>query len=205
MKIKRLDSRKIKIGAVLFALVILISLFTIYANADSSLSGDVPVISNNYLRGVKEGLSCAQFKKNYTYDIHGSEYDLYSFENGHIITVTNVVHIVSTGDYIVDGFNNRYTVVVTGDIDGDGKINVTDTAAIKAHFSKTITLENENFEAADTNNDGRVTATDYIRIKYHIQMKYNIHDNESFSPDESSSSEADNTSDPEEGWTSGWM
>lgn len=204
MNIKRLRSREIKFGAVLFALIMLVSLFTVYASADSALSGDVPVISNNYLRGVKEGLSASKFKKNYTYDIHGSGYDIYSCDEGNLISVTNVAHVISTGDYIVDGFNNRYTIVVTGDIDGDGKINITDTAVIKAQFSKTISLSNENFEAADTNNDGRVTATDYIRIKYHIQMKYNIHENENFSPDESSS-EADTTSNPEEGWTSGWM
>ncbi len=202
MNIKGFNLRNVKIGAILLSLALVISAFSFYASADSSLADDFPVISNNYLRGVKEGLTSIKLHKNYTDALHGCSYDLYDID-GNYISNANIAHIVSTGDYIIDGKRNTYTVVVTGDIDGNGKVNIADTAVIKAHFAKTITLDGAAYEAADTNNDGRVAATDYIRIKYHIQSKYDIHDNESFSPDESIPDP--DTGYDENNWTSGWM
>lgn len=169
-----------------------------------TLNGDAPVISDNYLRGVEEGLKCKELKNSYTKEAHGSEY--YVYDNaGKSITVANVAHIISTGDYIVDGKNNTYTIVVTGDLNGNGKVETSDTALLKMHFAATFTLTGAIEEAADTNNDGKVNAGDYIRIKYHIQSKYNIHENESFDPDEPSSDDSFSNEHDESGWTSGWQ
>jgi len=175
-----------------------------YFNAQAVLADGIPKISNNYLRGVEEEKICSELKNSYTESIHGCKYFLYDIDDN-IISELNQSHFVSTGDYIRDCRNKTYTVVVTGDIDGNGKVTLTDTVAIKMHFSRTIELEGANFQAADTNGDSRVTATDYLRIKYHIQEKYNIHENEDFSADESSSSEESSSLYDEEDWTSGWM
>ncbi len=169
-----------------------------------TLNGDAPVISDNYLRGVEEGLKCKEFKQSYTDDAHGSEYRVYDSKKNSI-TVANVAHVISTGDYIVDGKNNTYVIVVTGDLNGNGKVETSDTALLKMHFAATFTLTGAIEEAADTNNDGKVNAGDYIRIKYHIQSKYNIHENESFDPDEPSSDDSFSNEHDESGWTSGWQ
>ncbi len=169
-----------------------------------SLNGDSPVISDNYLRGIGEGLKCDAFKKIYTKSAHGCDYDVYN-RNGEVITVANVSHIISTGDFIVDVKNNLYTIIVTGDINGNGKVETSDTALLKMHFAATYTLTGAIEEAADTNNDSQVNAGDYIRIKYHIQSKYNIHENESYNPDEQSSDEPYSNPYDESGWTNGWQ
>ncbi|MBE6648740.1 MAG: hypothetical protein E7614_04375 [Ruminococcaceae bacterium] len=202
MLTKLFKNGRIRICAILSAFLIVCSLISSFPTVQADgLTGEGPVISNNYLRGIKEEQKCSQFKKLYTEKNHGSKYNLYAY-GGSYIGTSNVSHIVSTGDYIRDGKGKAYTIIVTGDINGDGSVNISDTASIKLHFGKKMLLDEIPFQAADTDNNGRVTATDYLKIKYHIQMKYNIYDDESFEPDQSS--EQSGVNDEESGWTSGW-
>ena len=52
------------------------------------------------------------------------------------------------------------TLVVIGDIDGNGKVTATDLAAINQHILKDIELQNAQFVAADISDDKNITATD---------------------------------------------
>jgi hypothetical protein len=196
-------SRNFKIGSFVLALALIgasLSNFSFFkANAETK----APAISNNYLRGVQENWSCKNLKEAYSPDLHGLDYELYDVE-GNRIGSSNVAHKVSTGDYIKDSKNNIYKVVVTGDIDSDGRISITDTAALKMHFAGTITLKDELLQAADSEPNGYVNATDYLRFKFHIQKIYNIYTNEYHVPDEPSSDDVSQKYD-ESNWTSGWM
>ena len=58
-----------------------------------------------------------------------------------------------------------YTIVVTGDTSGDGKINITDMIAVKAHVLKKSTLTGVYSNAGDVNGDGKINITDFIKIK----------------------------------------
>lgn len=199
MILKRIDFKKVRFTAFLLALVLVsLSLSTVNTKAETTVSG--PVVSNGYLRGVESGKNCSYLKSAYTSDMHGCSYDLYSNES--YISVSNVAHIISTGDYIVDSRGNNFTVVVSGDIDGDGKVTITDAAVIKMHFSGSVTLTDALYLAADTTFDNSVSATDYLRLKFHLQGSYNIYENETHIPDELSSSAAENE---ESGWTSNWV
>ena len=64
----------------------------------------------------------------------------------------------------IDG-NIEYILIVTGDIDGNGKITVTDLARAKLHLIETEKLDGFELEAADLNNDGKITITDIAQIK----------------------------------------
>ena len=199
MILKRIDFKKVRFTAFLLALVLVsLSLSAINTNAETAVSG--PVISNGYLRGVKAGQNCSDLKSAYTSDMHGCSYELFSNES--YISASNVAHIVSTGDCIIDSRGNEFTVVVSGDIDGDGFVTITDAAVIKMHFSGSVTLTDALYLAADTTFDNSVSATDYLRMKFHLQGNFNIYENETHIPDELSSSAAENE---ESGWTSNWV
>ena len=58
-----------------------------------------------------------------------------------------------------------YTVIVTGDTNGDGKINITDMIAVKACVLKKSNLTGAYAKAADVNGDGKVNITDFIKTK----------------------------------------
>lgn len=55
--------------------------------------------------------------------------------------------------------------IVKGDVNGDGKITVTDLAKVKLHIIKKELLTGDSFKAADINEDGKVSVTDLAAIK----------------------------------------
>ena len=73
--------------------------------------------------------------------------------------------------------NNKdytYTVVIKGDVNGDGLIYATDYVKVKNHIMGKTTLTGPYLEASDINNDGNIYATDYVQIKNHIMGKSTI-------------------------------
>ena len=69
---------------------------------------------------------------------------------------------------------DEVTIVVTGDVNGDGNITVTDMLAIKSHILKKTTLTGAAALAADVSGDGGISVTDFIQAKSHILGKSGI-------------------------------
>jgi hypothetical protein len=63
------------------------------------------------------------------------------------------------------------TVVVTGDVNGDGRINLTDFVRLKSHLMGKSTLTGAFGKAGDVNGDGKANLTDFIRLKSHLMGK----------------------------------
>lgn len=79
--------------------------------------------------------------------------------------------ILVTGDKITvaSGSESKtYTVVIYGDVNGDGKISSLDYVKVKNMIMGTTSLSGAYKLAADVNKDGSVKATDYVKIKNHI-------------------------------------
>jgi hypothetical protein len=74
---------------------------------------------------------------------------------------TGCVVKLTNGDVVTDAL----TVVILGDVDGNGMIDSTDYMRVKSNFVGKYSLENEFFRAADVTSDGVVDSTDYMRIK----------------------------------------
>ena len=98
-------------------------------------------------------------------------------EPGATVTCTNKANqaktsgIIASGDKIKIKTNREektYTLVIYGDVNGDGKIAATDYVAIKNHIMDTKKLDEFEKICADVNRDGKVAATDYVAIKNHI-------------------------------------
>ncbi|MCI8655010.1 MAG: hypothetical protein HFJ48_03945 [Clostridia bacterium] len=79
--------------------------------------------------------------------------------------------IVATNMKFTLKFNQteyNYTVVVKGDVNGDGLIYATDYVSIKNHIMGKTLLQGAYLLAADVNNDNNVYATDYVSIRNYI-------------------------------------
>lgn len=81
--------------------------------------------------------------------------------------------IVSTGDKLViykkDGSEfAKYDVVIYGDVNGDGAIDLVDFVAIKRAVLGIGQIQGSYFEAADINHDGQIDLIDFVAIKRHI-------------------------------------
>ena len=85
--------------------------------------------------------------------------------------------IFKTGDKVsitgTDG-TKEYTVIIYGDIDGDGKISAVDYVNVKNYIMKASNLFGAYLSAADVNRDGKISAVDYVQIKNNIMGKSKI-------------------------------
>ena len=72
---------------------------------------------------------------------------------------------------------DKCVIVITGDVNGDGKITITDYLKIKERIQNGTPLSKEKEYSADVNGDGKVTMTDYLRLKYCIQNGENPEQN----------------------------
>ena len=69
---------------------------------------------------------------------------------------------VGTGMTAVDG-SSSLTIVVTGDVTGDGRITITDVVKLQNYAAGAGDLNEAALKAADINGDGRVTITDVVQ------------------------------------------
>ena len=83
---------------------------------------------------------------------------------------TNMVVSLMDGNTVV----KSYTVVVTGDTNGDGKVSITDMIAVKSYLLNKSTLTSASEQAADTSGDGKISITDFIQIKAKLLGKGSI-------------------------------
>ncbi len=90
-------------------------------------------------------------------------------KNGTAITGSTPV---STGCVvqIKDGSTvvKSYTVIVTGDINGDGNVTAADSLGIRDQILGASQLDAVRFKAADINGDGKITAADSLGVRDHI-------------------------------------
>lgn len=88
---------------------------------------------------------------------------------------TDVVGTGMTVEYKVgDEVKQSLTIVVTGDVNGDGKITITDLVQINSHLLKKNGLSGANGSAADVNADGKITITDLVQINSHLLKRTSV-------------------------------
>ncbi len=79
---------------------------------------------------------------------------------------------IATGDTATDKSGNKYTVVIYGDINCDGKISAVDYALAKRYYLGTAALSGAAEEA--TRMGDKMSSVDYMRIKRHVLGTYDI-------------------------------
>ena len=81
--------------------------------------------------------------------------------------------VVATGDTVSIYYDNgtqyaKWTVLIYGDVNGDGTISNSDRIKIRNHVLGTNKLTGVYFTAGDVNKDGQVSNTDRIKVRNHI-------------------------------------
>lgn len=83
------------------------------------------------------------------------------------IAVPSENTIVGTGDTFVSN-GEEYTVVVYGDVDGNGEINSIDALDVEKHVTKIEKLDSVQQEAGDVANDDEINSLDSLAIEKYI-------------------------------------
>ena len=132
------------------------AVFTKTANSGGGTGGstggntgtNTPKPSGNYLTGVSPSTSVSA--------MNSAGYAIYSGST----KVTS--GLVGTGMTAVSS-SATVTIVVTGDVSGDGKITITDVVKLQKSVVGSGSLSGAYAKAADINGDGKVTITDVVQ------------------------------------------
>ena len=115
-------------------------------------------LTDGYLRAIPTGTTAADILSKLT----PAEY-ITIHRGGE--TVTGVVGTGMTVDLAPNGDTlQSVTIVVTGDVNGDGAADITDMMKINSHLLQRNTLTGAAEQAADINGDGVVDITDFAQI-----------------------------------------
>lgn len=93
------------------------------------------------------------------------------------ITMNKSTGVLVTGDKITIKSGNEtktFSVVIYGDVNGDGAIKANDYLMVKNYILGSKSLSGAYKVAADVNKDGKVKSNDYLIIKDTILKKYSI-------------------------------
>ena len=83
---------------------------------------------------------------------------------------------IGTGCVVYDkNSEDKATIIILGDVNGDGELNATDYIQIKSFFLSITTLEDFYLTAANIDKQGSIDATDYIKVKSHFLGNIDIY------------------------------
>ncbi len=181
--------KKIKALSFLLACIMLAIPFIFTASAE--MIDFVPVTENGKLYGIPAGSTA----KTVGAAFPNAMYTVYD-KNREIVYSTSD-KLIGTG-FTVKLNLSEYTLVVMGDIDGDGSIRPLDYIAVKrAVLNKQTPLSDLGKEALGLEASDKVRAIDYMRIKRAYLGTYNINNAYTEEPYDPAASES--------GWTPGWV
>ena len=75
------------------------------------------------------------------------------------------------GDTLLDSI----TLIVKGDLDGDGAVSSNDCLMVKKYYLKNLTLTVPQIQAGCLGDDEKITSSTYLLLKRHILKTYNIY------------------------------
>lgn len=136
---------------------------------NGSITSDVYAIDEETVHAVPVEVTAKEFKAN----IHQTNIRI--LKNGKAVSDDSLIGTGMVVQLLVnDTVVGAWVIIVTGDVNGDGAVSVTDMLMVKAHVLKKALLESVAAQAADTNQDLGISITDFIQIKAHILKKSQI-------------------------------
>lgn len=120
-------------------------------------------IEEGYISKIAPQTTVAQFKKNVKVENVTTEPQMvFIDENGNTLQEDS---LIKTGTKLKVGSSLQFTLVVTGDIDGDAEITINDLANIRLHLIDKKSLTGIKLKAGDLDEDGEVTINDLASMK----------------------------------------
>lgn len=119
-------------------------------------------VENGVLLGIQPGTGIGDIKAK----LEGNG-GIVSFSSDKIGTGTTIT--IKSGN-----LQETYSIVIYGDVDGDGLISAVDYVLVKNHIMGSNVLSGASAIAADVNRDGLISAVDYVNIKNYIMGSNNV-------------------------------
>ena len=118
------------------------------------------LLEDNYITKVKANTTAEAFAENFKNEV------IIKNSSGDEISLGQNI---GTGYIVFDkNSEDNATVIILGDVNGDGELTATDYLQIKSFFLSIGTLEGAYYTAANVDEQGGIDATDYIKVKSHF-------------------------------------
>lgn len=115
------------------------------------------IIQDNIIKNISEQTIKSDFdnklKLGITYKITRNEKEITSTDN------------IATGDILTTSAGDKYTLIVTGDLNKDGKLNLKDLVKMRKYFLDGNNLDENEILAADCNFDGKINLKDLVKMR----------------------------------------
>ena len=143
---------------------------TVQTPKPGTITSDVYSVNGDYLSKITSGTTVSQLLNGLNEKAYLKVFKGSTEVSGATKLCTGMTVCLMDGSTV----KKRLTIIVTGDVNGDGDITVTDMIAIKADILNKSKLSGVYSKAADTNGDSTISITDFIQIKAHILGKDSI-------------------------------
>lgn len=134
--------------------------------AASSYSAD-----QTYVRSVRMQTTAETLLKEFENEVLELVSSSGTFLTGSDVVGTGTCVNLYEGSKLLD----RRTVVIIGDVDGDGTVDNTDYLRIKTLFYENFDLSAAQMQAADVDTSGFIDTTDYMRIRAYFLGNYELY------------------------------
>ncbi|MBE6677700.1 MAG: hypothetical protein E7597_02765 [Ruminococcaceae bacterium] len=125
------------------------------------IAGSALTMSDSTLRGVRLGTTAEDIRAQFKCEVTVKD------TSGNAVADSAAVGTGCTVNQV--GGTGVATLVVVGDINGDGATGATDLMAIKTHLTGHTALKDMFYEAGDYNSDTLVSTDDYLALKVLIK------------------------------------
>lgn len=127
-------------------------------------------VSGNTISGISVGTDVSTFVT--ALGATGSQVTIYKSDgvtvNSGTVGTGNIVSVTN------GSANATYTIIIYGDVSGDGSIGIGDLVNMKKNLLNQMNLNGVYFSAADVDKDGKITIKDLVTTKKHILGQQSI-------------------------------
>lgn len=135
-------------------------------NPVPTITSTIHKIGANSVSGVEEKTAVEAFLSSFS--VNNGSVVLVNSNNQSkttgMVATGDVLHVKDTAGSIV----KSYSIVIYGDVNGDGTVGIADLLGVQRHLLDVKRLSGANQSAADVNKDGKVSIADLLGTQRHL-------------------------------------
>ena len=133
---------------------------------ETSVSSDVLKFNKGFVYGIREFDTVEEVLSDLS--VTNGFAEIYSASGDKKSGTVGTGDLLKIFDSEGDNIKMEYTIVVFGDITGDGVVSSLDYLCVKKYINGYFPLAETEFAAADVDGNGTINSADYIKIKKYI-------------------------------------
>ena len=128
---------------------------------DDTITSSVYEIDENLINRISPNTNLETFKENISTEVG------YVVENMEGIELEST-DVIGTGYKLITETDKQYILIVTGDLNSDGRITLTDMSILRKHYLQVESLQDEYLKAADMDDNDKISLNDISVMRKQI-------------------------------------